>query len=69
MEIAKAIKVLQKALRGDEHYRHSWKCNIAMAFQDELLSDTDLLIPEYVHEISNKAADRFLDILIKEVEE
>jgi len=66
MELQQAVKVLIEALRNDPSYYEGWKSNIAMSFKDEfsrsLPKDDDLPI----HDIANKAADNFLQLLTKE---
>lgn len=68
MKTAEIISGLQKKLK-DSEYREIWNSNIAMCFYDEYksykekhkkgqMSDKDIL------SISNKSADRFLDLLI-----
>lgn len=66
MKLEKAIKVLQKELEKDQEegsYYHSWKANIAIAFQDEYKMVSGMGKPN-IHKISNDAADRFLQQLI-----
>ena len=60
-----AVKVLVEALNDDKDYRRSWSANIAMAFQDEF---DEFHKHNGVHYISNKAAERFLDMLCRDVE-
>lgn len=65
-----AVNVLAKALKDDPGYRETYKANIAMCFKDEFVlcenkyigSDQD--ISSIVHDIANRAADRFLDLFI-----
>lgn len=61
MTTKEAVDHLIKELKNDPSYYHSWKCSIAMAFQDEYKEN-------YRHggvfSISNMAADRFLKLLI-----
>lgn len=75
--VKNAIEVLTKALRADKSegsYYYSWQANIAMAFQDAygwVMKGSLSLIPptaQDLHEISNKAAKNFLDLLIAEPE-
>lgn len=53
MQLEKAIEILIECLNANPDYRHSWQANIAVCAQDEGVS----------HEVSNKAAKRFLDLL------
>lgn len=62
-EISKAVRGLRKALRDDETYRQTWQANIAVCFQDEFAANSPDL-REAIHKISNKAADRFLNLLM-----
>ena len=70
MNIQKAVEKIQETLREDKEYREVWKANIAMAFQDEFKNYVENKVgrnkaPDYIHEISNQAADRFIDNLIR----
>lgn len=61
--IKEAVEKLRHALKSDADYWQAWKSNIAVCFQDEyrgLMKDTD------IHSISNKAAERFLNLLTAE---
>lgn len=60
MKTKEAINCLRESLK-DEGYYISWKANIAMAFVDEFESQ-GYKIP-LMHELSNKAAERFLKAL------
>jgi hypothetical protein len=67
-EIANALQVLKKELNTDSGYREAWKANIAMPFKDYYAAwkkNNPGKTPnsDEVHEIANKAADYFLDIL------
>jgi hypothetical protein len=63
--IKKEMDVLRKALKEDEGYYISWKANIAMAFKDEYDRNTKKYKNKNdIHEIANKAAKNFLNILI-----
>lgn len=60
------IKKLIKNLKKDKQYYYSWQANIAMAFKDEY----DRCSKKYknrkdIHNIANKAAINFLNLLIK----
>ena len=65
MNIQKAVEKIQETLKEDKEYREVWKANIAMAFQDEFKDWVERKVgrnkaPDHIHEISNKAADRFV---------
>ena len=71
-DIEKAIKTLTDAMQDTElgSYAHSWHCNIAMSFYDELcsLKENETKNPVYLnhgnnHYIANKAASRFMKLL------
>ena len=70
MTIQEAIKTLTKVLREDPGYRIGWQANIAVQFQDEWQKATNNGgLPadrKSIHEISNKAADNFLNLLTRE---
>lgn len=66
-----AVETLINSLKTDPGYRESWKANIAMAFIDQYNWATEMNVankykhdPAVIHEIANKAADRFLDLLV-----
>lgn len=59
-ELQNAVKVLVKHLREDEGYRISWVANIAVPFQNAFHEHHRT---KGVHEISNIAANMFLDLL------
>ena len=59
--IEMAVSVLCHELRNDDEYYRSWQSSIAVQFQDAY--DMDKGLPE----ISNEAAKRFLDLLIRDV--
>lgn len=71
--LEEAMKVVCQAIREDKAYRIGWQANIAMAFKDEynLFEQRGGMIapPGAIHSIANKAADRFLNILIGESKE
>lgn len=58
---SKAIKHIAAALKEDFSYYYSWQANIAMAFQDEFRKEC---LHKGLHEISNNAAKRFLELLM-----
>ena len=61
-KIEDAIHVLSEAIKSDGAYRHAWKSNIAVAFQDEMSRRG--IGGDLVYRASNVAADYFLDLLI-----
>jgi len=67
--LEKAIKVLCSNLSEDKSagsYYYSWQSNIAMAFFDQFINDHEnILAQRILSEVSNKAAKRFLETLIK----
>ena len=65
--VSEAIKVASKAIKEDPGYRIAWQANIAMAFQDEFSRNENLR--NIIHEISNKAADSFIDNLTRDKQE
>ncbi len=67
-----AVQVLCEELKTDEGYRESWKANIAMAFKDEWnnhMMEVQAKGKGYtdMHKISNDAADRFLNLLTRDI--
>ncbi len=64
LELHAAVNVLIKALKEDADYYQSWKANIAMQFQDECARKEKGGVYNW-HEISNTAADNFLQLLTK----
>lgn len=66
-----AMDVVTKEIRNDSGYRISWQANIAMAFKDEWQRSANNgglpCTPEQIHEIANKAADNFLNLLCRDV--
>jgi len=61
------IQEVINMLKSDPEYYRAWKDNIAMAFKDEAfrcVTVTKEWDKQVVHEIANKAADRFLQQLI-----
>jgi hypothetical protein len=67
MSIEKEMKVVTDMIQSDQGYRYGWQANIAMAFKDEWQRAADNgglpCTPEQIHEIANKAADNFLNLL------
>jgi len=58
-----AIDHLSKALKEDPDYYRTWVANIAVAIQDEFAINHQHF---GIHTISNLAAERFLDNLMRE---
>lgn len=61
MTTKEAIDHLRNALKEDDNYYHTWVANIAVAFQDEFHFHYK---HEGIHEISNRAAERFMRALM-----
>lgn len=64
MEIKEAVDKLREELKADKGYYLGWKANIAVQFQDEC-ARAGIKFPQ-LWEISNKAAENFLDLLLKD---
>ena len=68
--IKKEVDVLRNALKESDSYYYSWQANIAMAFVDEWQRTAEKgglpVTRESIHEIANKAAKNFLNLLIRE---
>lgn len=65
-----SMELLRKTLAADKtpgSYYYVWQSNIAMAFMDELPVNFRTHNYQEFHEIANKAAIRFLDNLIGDV--
>lgn len=67
------IEKLIEGLKKDEDLRLGWKSNIAMAFKDEYTNYKKDVGKNYInrkdlHIIANDAADRFIDLLIMDVD-
>ena len=63
-----AIKILIRALKNDPVYKNAWKCNIAMSFYDAVLQldkDKRRMSKKDLHTAANKAADYFLNTLMR----
>ena len=74
MEITteQAVQHLQNVLATDPDYRYGWQANIAMAFYDECMKYLDMgynLQKADIHKIANDAANRFLDVLLLNIDE
>lgn len=67
MSVKKEMYTIIDRLRNDEGYRYSWKANIAVCFIDQfresLGENSDILTYQQLHELANKSADRFLNLL------
>jgi len=67
-ELSNGINALVEELSKDKSegsYYYAWQSNIAMAFFDQFLNDHEgSLTTRQLHEVSNKAAKRFLETLI-----
>jgi hypothetical protein len=66
MEFKDAFARLVKELRENEEYRTTWEANLSIIFQDEFHKSYR---HSGIHEISNKAASQFIDILTLGYEE
>lgn len=63
-----ALKLLKEEMK-DEDYRRSWQANIAMAFYDQYFwNEQEYKNHNDIHDIANKAADNFLNLLFKSAE-
>lgn len=63
-----AMDHLRTALLLDDDYMNTWKANIAMAFHDELsdyLHDKTIEEKIEISGVANRAADRFLKLLLR----
>lgn len=63
-KLAEAMKVLKEALLTDDDYRLGWQANIAMSYQDEATRQLTKDSHDKLHDISNKAAENFIKLLI-----
>jgi hypothetical protein len=67
-KLSESIDALVTELQKDKSegsYYYAWQSNIAMAFFDQFLNDHEgLLTTRQLHEVSNKAAKRFLEAFI-----
>jgi hypothetical protein len=66
-KVPNAVAVLIEAIKNDPDVRRAWQANIAVAIQDECpVAENDFITlnRKQVWEMSQKAADRFLDLLI-----
>ena len=62
MDVKKEMDAVCKALREDAEYYQACQANIAMAFVDEWREADD----HEIHPLANRAAKRFLDMLVME---
>ena len=60
-----AVQKLREELRSDDGYRQTWKATLAVCYQDATAS---AFMHAGIHEISNAAADRFLELLCNDTE-
>ncbi|WP_234735320.1 hypothetical protein [Tellurirhabdus bombi] len=65
-KLTDAVNVLTDALKKDPDLYFAWQSNIAMPFQDEAARQNVAIEPKKLHEIANKAAKNFLDVLINQ---
>lgn len=69
MQGIKMIDKLIKALKEDKKpgsYYHGWVCNITMSIKDEFSRNPKKYYNKQdIHEICNKGAENFLDILTR----
>jgi hypothetical protein len=61
-----AINKLCKELKSDKGYYIGWQANIAMSYQDAAYQNKSRDSRKKLHEISNKAANYFLWLLLKD---
>lgn len=64
MTTKEAVEHLCSELLKDSGYYDSWKANIAMSFKDEFYRS---YLNKGIHEISNNAAENFLDMLCRTI--
>ncbi len=67
MTTKEAVEFLTKKLKKDKAFRHTYKANIAICFVDEYdewrkKNNGKFTTRKSIIDISNKAADRFLDL-------
>ena len=67
-DLPNAINVLIRSLLNDRNYYYAFQANIAVQFQDEYSREFGPVDREKIHEISNNAAKKFLDLLTANVE-
>ena len=67
LEFIKACKIFTKTLRNDPELYYSYQSAIAMAYVDNGRWSNSRDSYKKRHEIGNKAAKYFLDLLIREI--
>ena len=61
-----ALEVVRKAIREDEGLYQTYQANIAMAFHDEVSRSQKVRVSKAnLHQISNRAADCFLNLWVR----
>lgn len=65
METKEAVNKLVISLNRDKGYYIGWKANIAMAYVDEAIRTGSSDSEEVLHLIGHRAAENFLNSLIK----
>ena len=64
-DLEKAVKILGKALKKNKDFFYGWQSNIAVCMEDEAYKQKSRDSRQKIHEISNKGAINFLNMLIK----
>jgi len=67
IDTKKAFDFLAQQIKQDSGYYYAWQSNIAMSFQDEM-NWAGYQFPD-LHDISNRAAKKFLDQIIMKSEQ
>jgi len=64
--LAESVKVLQRHLEFDKDYKGCWVDNIAVNIQETFREEVkkDRAVYDKLYELSNKSAERFIDLLI-----
>lgn len=63
-KLREAVDLLSLSLREDPSYRIGWQANIAMAIYDVFVDKLEEKVDrDQIHELANKAADNFLNLL------
>jgi hypothetical protein len=69
-KVEEAVQTLREAFKNDPDFRDTYKANIAVCMQDEHHEYTKKgkkhVGVKAIHEISNKGADRFLDLFCQQ---
>jgi len=60
--IEHAMNILEKEMKKDPDYAHSWHCNIAMAMYDEMPESFWMPDKSEHLKIANQAATRFMKL-------